>query len=99
MALVTDGRMSGASGSVPAAIHLTPESLCGGPIARLRDGDIIRLDARAGTLEVLVPAAEFAARPLPPHPVAVTGGSGRDLFSTFRLVATDAESGGRTCNA
>ncbi|MCC6632359.1 MAG: phosphogluconate dehydratase [Gammaproteobacteria bacterium] len=99
VALVTDGRMSGASGSVPAAIHLTPESLCGGPIARLRDGDIIRLDARAGTLEVLVPAAEFAARPLPPHPVAVKGGSGRDLFSTFRLVATDAESGGRTCNA
>jgi phosphogluconate dehydratase len=98
VALVTDGRMSGASGSVPAAIHLSPESICGGPIARLRDGDIIRLDARAGTLEVLVPADEFAARPLPPQPTAAQGGSGRDLFSTFRLAATDAESGGRTCN-
>jgi phosphogluconate dehydratase len=99
VALVTDGRMSGASGSVPAAIHVTPESICGGPIARLRDGDIIRLDARTGTLEVRVPAAEFAARTLPPPPAVVQGGSGRELFSTFRLVATDAESGGRTCNA
>jgi phosphogluconate dehydratase len=90
--------MAGASGSVPAAIHLSPESICGGPIARLRDGDIIRLDARTGTLEVFVPADEFAARPLPPQPTAAQGGSGRDLFSTFRLAATDAESGGRTCN-
>jgi phosphogluconate dehydratase len=98
VALVTDGRMSGASGSVPAAIHLTPESICGGPIARIRDGDVIRLDARAGTLEILVPAPEFAARPLPDPPAPVAGGSGRELFSTFRHAATDAEAGGRTCN-
>ena len=98
VALVTDGRMSGASGSVPAAIHLTPESICGGPIARIRDGDVIRLDARAGTLEILVPAPEFAARPLPDPPAPEAGGSGRELFSTFRHAATDAEAGGRTCN-
>ena len=83
VALVTDGRMSGASGTVPAAIHVSPESICGGPMARVRDGDIIRLDARAGTLEVFVPADEFAARPLPPQPMAAQGGSGRDLFSTL----------------
>ena len=97
VALVTDGRMSGASGSVPAAIHVTPEAICGGPIARVRDGDIIRLDARAGTLEVQVPEAEFAAR----QPAAVTlsseAGSGRELFATFRRIATDAESGALSC--
>ena len=70
VALVTDGRMSGASGKVPAAIHVTPEALEGGPIGRLHDGDLIRLDAEAGTLEVLVPDEELAgtaaqhARPL-----------------------------------
>ena len=62
VAIVTDGRMSGASGKVPAAIHLTPEAASDGPIARLRDGDIIRLDARAGVLEAQVDAATFAAR-------------------------------------
>src|SRR3546814_5721126 len=62
VALVTDGRMSGASGKVPAAIHVTPEAARGGPIARLRDGDVIRLDATAGTLTALVPEAEWAAR-------------------------------------
>ena len=66
VALVTDGRMSGASGKVPAAIHVTPEAVDGGPIARIRDGDIIRLDADAGTLEVLVDAADFQrARAVP----------------------------------
>jgi phosphogluconate dehydratase len=99
VALVTDGRMSGASGTVPAAIHVTPESICGGAIGRIRDGDVIRLDARAGTLEVHVPAAEFAARPAAERSHASNAGSGRELFSTFRAVATDAESGGRTCNA
>lgn len=63
VALVTDGRMSGASGKVPAAIHVTPEAIDGGPIARIQDGDLIHLDAIAGTLEVLTDAAEFAARP------------------------------------
>ena len=62
VALVTDGRMSGASGKVPAAIHLTPEAADGGPLARLRDGDIVRLDAEAGTLEALVEPAAWAAR-------------------------------------
>lgn len=62
VALITDGRMSGASGKVPAAIHLSPEAAKGGPIARLRDGDIVRLDAMAGTLDVLVDASDFAAR-------------------------------------
>ena len=70
VALLTDGRMSGASGKIPAAIHLTPEAADDGPIARLRDGDPVRLDADAGTIEVLVDAAEFAARPAagPPGP-------------------------------
>ncbi len=99
VALVTDGRMSGASGTVPAAIHVSPESLCGGPLARVRDGDVIRLDAHAGTLQLLVDAAEFAARPAAPTTyTAATGGSGRELFASFRIHATDAESGARTCN-
>jgi phosphogluconate dehydratase len=99
VALVTDGRMSGASGTVPAAIHLSPESICGGPLARVRDGDVIRLDARAGTLELLGDAAEFSARtPAPLANSPATGGSGRELFASFRAHATDAESGARTCN-
>jgi phosphogluconate dehydratase len=99
VALVTDGRMSGASGTVPAAIHVSPESLCGGPLARVRDGDVIRLDAHAGTLELLVDAAEFAVRPASPTTYSsATGGSGRELFTNFRAHATDAESGARTCN-
>ncbi|MEO8313915.1 MAG: phosphogluconate dehydratase [Pseudomonadota bacterium] len=99
VALVTDGRMSGASGTVPAAIHVSPESLCGGPLARVRDGDVIRLDARAGTLELLGDATEFAARSSAPSANSVvTGGSGRELFASFRAHATDAESGARTCN-
>jgi phosphogluconate dehydratase len=99
VALVTDGRMSGASGTVPAAIHVSPESVCGGPLARVGDGDVIRLDAKAGTVEVLVDAAEFAARaPAAPTHSAITGGSGRELFGSFRAHATDAESGARTCN-
>jgi phosphogluconate dehydratase len=98
VALVTDGRMSGASGAVPAAIHVTPECACGGPLARVRDGDIIRLDAHTGTLEVLVPAAEFAARKPALAAADNSTGSGRELFAAFRANATDAESGARTCN-
>ena len=92
VALVTDGRMSGASGKVPSAIHLTPEALDDGPIGRIRDGDVIRLDARAGTLEVRVEASEFAAR----APAAYPGeafGVGRELFAPFRRAVGAAESG------
>ncbi len=83
VALVTDGRMSGASGKVPAAIHVSPEAACGGPLARLRDGDVVRLDADAGTLEVL--AADFANRePVTADLSANAHGIGRDLFEVFR---------------
>ncbi len=98
VALVTDGRMSGASGTVPAAIHVSPESIGSGPLAKVRDGDLIRLDVRTGTLEALVDAAEFAARPAPLRTPPATSGSGRELFGSFRAHATDAESGARTCN-
>jgi phosphogluconate dehydratase len=98
VALVTDGRMSGASGTVPAAIHVSPESISAGAIAKVRDGDVIRLDARAGTLEALVDAYEFAARPAPLIAPPATAGTGRELFGSFRAHATDAESGARTCN-
>ena len=85
VALVTDGRMSGASGKVPAAIHLSPEAVGGGPISRLRDGDVIRLDAEAGTLEALVDAAEFAARaPAEADLSDSHEGIGRELFAAFR---------------
>ncbi len=92
VALVTDGRMSGASGKVPAAIHLTPEALDGGPIARIRDGDPIRLDAAAGTLEVRIDPAEFAAR----ADAGFRGeahGVGRELFAPFRRAVGAAETG------
>lgn len=92
VALVTDGRMSGASGKVPAAIHLCPEAMSAGPIARVRDGDVIRLCARQGQLDVLVDAAEFLSRP-----AATIGDSGpgtaRELFAFFRTGSDDAEAG------
>lgn len=93
VALVTDGRMSGASGKVPAAIHFTPEALAGGPLGLLRDGDIVRLDAAHGELAALVDAAEWANRSpaLPPPP---TIGTGRELFAFMRLGADGAEQGG-----
>ncbi|WP_326524597.1 phosphogluconate dehydratase [Sphingomonas sp.] len=93
VALLTDGRMSGASGKVPAAIHLSPEALDDGPIARLRDGDIVRLDAEAGVLEALVEAAEWAARaPVEAPPPAM--GTGRELFALMRAGCSTAEEGG-----
>ncbi|MGC1489680.1 MAG: phosphogluconate dehydratase [Albidovulum sp.] len=92
VALVTDGRMSGASGKVPAAIHVSPEAACGGPLARLRDGDIIRVDAVAGTLEALVP--DLADRPLEmPDLSANEEGCGRELFAAFRAHAGSADTG------
>jgi len=94
VALVTDGRMSGASGKVPAAIHVTPEALDGGMIARIADGDIVRLDAEAGTLEVLVDAATLAARPSARPDLSANGfGMGRELFAGFRRLAGPADQG------
>ena len=93
VAIVTDGRMSGASGKVPAAIHLTPEAAADGPISRLRDGDIMRLDARSGVLEVQVDAATLAARePIKPD-LDATYGVGRELFTRLREGATPADEG------
>ncbi|WP_067964663.1 phosphogluconate dehydratase [Nocardiopsis trehalosi] len=91
VALVTDGRMSGASGKVPAAIHLSPEAAAGGPLARVRDGDPIRLDAAAGTLEVLVPDLMDRAPAAPT--VDSSTGTGRELFAAFRGVVGPAERG------
>ena len=100
VALVTDGRMSGASGKVPAAIHLSPEAAAGGPLARVQDGDLIRLDANAETLQVLVSDAEWTARPVAAMPEelrAANGiGMGRELFANFRRNALTAEEGACT---
>ena len=97
VALVTDGRMSGASGKVPAAIHVSPEAAAGGPLARVRDGDLIRVDAVAGTMHALVPEAEWAARQadaLPPQLRAGNSiGMGRPLFTGMRRSALTAEEG------
>ncbi len=94
VALVTDGRMSGASGKVPAAIHVSPEAADGGPISRLRDGDVIRVDAETGELTALVPEAEFAARtPAQADLTANRHGIGRDLFAAFRAHVGPAETG------
>jgi phosphogluconate dehydratase len=97
VALVTDGRMSGASGKVPAAIHVSPEAAAGGPLARLRDGDVIRLDAGAGTLQVLLDDAVWdqrLAQPMPEALVAANGwGMGRELFAGMRRNALTAEQG------
>ncbi|HET8554759.1 MAG TPA: phosphogluconate dehydratase [Rhodanobacteraceae bacterium] len=94
VALVTDGRMSGASGKVPSAIHVTPEAACGGPLARLRDGDIVRLDATAGTLEAKVDAAEWNAREAVVCDLSAhQQGCGRELFARFRDVAGAADAG------
>lgn len=98
VALVTDGRMSGASGTVPAAIHMTPEVLNGGPLGRVRDGDILRLDSEAGTLQALVNEAEWNQREIPrPDLSANEWGMGRELFSGFRARAADAEAGAYAC--
>ncbi len=95
VALVTDGRMSGASGKVPAAIHVTPEALDGGLIARLADGDLVRLDAETGTLSVLTDAASLAQRPLekPAHLAHSGFGLGRELFAPFRAAVGPADQG------
>jgi phosphogluconate dehydratase len=100
VALVTDGRMSGASGKVPAAIHVSPEAAAGGPLAKVRDGDLIRLDAVAGTLTVLLPEDEWASRETSTQPedlrTANGHGLGRDLFAGMRRNALTAEEGACT---
>ncbi len=95
VALVTDGRMSGASGKVPAAIHLTPEAAAGGPIAKVRDGDLVTVDTGSGQLELHVGDAELAGRPAAG---AAPGdsewvGTGRDLFASFRTAVGPADQG------
>ncbi len=92
VALVTDGRMSGASGKVPAAIHLSPEALGGGPVGRVRDGDIVRVCAVTGAIEALVPAEEWEARTMPDAPPPPYD-TGRELFALFRHNSDLAESG------
>ena len=92
VALVTDGRMSGASGKVPAAIHICPEAFDGGPLAKVRDGDPIRIDGRSGELQVLVDAAEWEARELAAPPPAEIG-CGRELFAFMRAAFSPAEQG------
>lgn len=92
VALVTDGRMSGASGKVPAAIHLSPEALGGGPIGKLRDGDLVRVCALEGRLDALVDAAEWAARDQAVPPPAPFD-TGRELFALFRHHSDLAEAG------
>ena len=93
VALVTDGRMSGASGVVPAAIHLSPEALDDGPIAKIKDGDVICLDAEKGTLNVEIDEASFATRKPASLQVNNDQGCGRELFTTFRSIVTTPEQG------
>jgi phosphogluconate dehydratase len=94
VALVTDGRMSGASGNVPAAIHVSPEVLSGGPLGKLRDGDIVRLDSNSGTLEALVSAEVWAQRSIDAPAPKPHHGMGRELFAALRAQAASAEEGG-----
>jgi phosphogluconate dehydratase len=100
VALVTDGRMSGASGKVPAAIHVSPEAAAGGPLSLLRDGDIVRLDAPQGSLQALVPDQEWRARVPATMPTSLRQanglGMGRELFAAMRRNAMPAEQGACT---
>ncbi|QVM90456.1 phosphogluconate dehydratase [Pseudomonas entomophila] len=93
VALVTDGRMSGASGKIPAAIHVCPEAFDGGPLARVRDGDIVRVDGVEGTLRIMVSAEELASRELPEAPKGNDLGCGRELFGFMRVAFSSAEKG------
>lgn len=93
VALVTDGRMSGASGKVPAAIHVSPEAWDGGPLARVRDGDVIRVDGVEGRLQILVDEIEWAARDSAPRPQGTGIGCGRELFAFMRAAFSPAEEG------
>lgn len=94
VALVTDGRMSGASGKVPAAIHVSPEVADGGPLGKVRDGDILRLDANEGLLQCLVDESEFSQRTVASNSINSDRGVGRELFASFRRIVSSAEQGG-----
>lgn len=97
VALLTDGRLSGASGKVMSAIHITPEAAVGGPLARIRTGDLVRLDAETGSLEALVSAAQWQGRAAAELDLGASHvGLGRELFSAFRAGATGAEEGAMT---
>ena len=93
VALVTDGRLSGASGKIPAAIHVTPEAARGGAIGRIREGDIVVLDGEAGILEVQVSAEEWAARAIAPNTALAAHDLGRNLFAINRRVVGPADQG------
>ena len=93
VALVTDGRMSGASGKVPAAIHLVPEAACGGLLAKVQDGDMLRVDGMTGELLFVGDVAEFEARDDAPQPNAGQRGCGRELFTMNRANISSAEQG------
>ena len=94
VALVTDGRMSGASGKVPAAIHMSPEALLGGAIGKIRTGDLIRFDAEKGELDVLINEAEWLAREHAHADLRKNAhGTGRELFAGFRSLSSSAETG------
>lgn len=93
VALVTDGRMSGASGKVPAALHVSPEVVQGGPLGKVCDGDLIELNVHTGELRALVDEAEWAARPLRTASVTTTYGLGRELFSAQRRLVSAPEQG------
>ena len=100
VALVTDGRMSGASGKVPAAIHVSPEALAGGPLAKMQDGDMVVIDAQTGIMQAEVAADAWEARAhatIPAEQLRATGrGLGRELFAGFRRNALSAEEGACT---
>jgi phosphogluconate dehydratase len=95
VAIVTDGRMSGASGKVPAAIHVTPEAALGGALSRVRDGDLVTVDAETGRLDLHVEPAELAARPATGRAPqgAEWSGTGRELFAAFRATVGTADTG------
>ncbi|MBI2260238.1 MAG: phosphogluconate dehydratase [Caulobacterales bacterium] len=101
VAFVTDGRMSGASGKTPAAIHVSPEALAGGMLSRVRDGDVIRLDPEAGALTTV--GVDLSTRPAAERSADHAGGSawgyGRELFAAFRHVVSTAEEGASICFA
>ncbi|MGY8862570.1 MAG: phosphogluconate dehydratase [Pseudomonadales bacterium] len=97
VALVTDGRMSGASGKVPAAIHLYPEAKAGGLISKIENGDVLRLDCNTGSLELLVEDEVLQARPAAQQAKTVTHGMGRELFSNMREQVNSAELGASIC--
>ena len=95
VALVTDGRMSGASGKVPAVIHVSPEALLAGPLGKVKTGDTLVIDAEAGILDIEIDDAEWQARPVaqPQHQADNEVGFGRELFGVFRAAAAPAEQG------